>query len=285
MRQICFGLALALGLPGLQAGAATLQVFGGPVGGGCNNVICYSGAPTSGTLSTTGGAAFMNYNASVTGRGLFADFSLFGFKSNRGNLGLRSTDRFTVNQIGPGGATTADITARLRVTGQFGVQDSPVGEVLGGSAIARAFFSAPRNVPGVTILEEAGKDVRVNLDLLEDAVVLPPAVGVDIRPSMTLRVEVGRAFDLEKVLSLSMNFAGKTDDVTGGAAFGESALISFFLPEGFYITSERGYSQGLPADPADPPVIPLPAGGVLLLSALGLLGWASRRRRLTTPTA
>lgn len=36
-----------------------------------------------------------------------------------------------------------------------------------------------------------------------------------------------------------------------------------------------------PVDPTDPSVIPLPAGGVLLLSAFGLMGWASRRRRHT----
>jgi hypothetical protein len=281
MRQICFGLVLALGLPGLQAGAATLSVFGGPVGGGCNNFICYSGEPTSGTLRTTSGEAFMNYNASVNARGMFADFSIFGFAANTGTLSLRSTDVFTVGQIRPGGPTTADITARLRLSGRFGV-----AELEGGGAAARArgraLFTAPRGVPGVTILEEDGKDMIVRIDLLENAVERPPEVGVNIEPRMTLRVEVGRPFSLEKVIELNVGFSNASDDAVGGAAFGESALISFDLPEGYFITSQRGYSQGVPVDPTDPTipsVIPLPAGGVLLLSAFGLMGWASRYRR------
>jgi hypothetical protein len=285
MRQICFGLVLALGLPGLQAGAATLQVFGGPVGGGCNNFICYSGPPTSGTLRTTSGEAFMTYAASVDQNGMYASFGLQGFNSNRGNLDLRSTDRFTVGQIGPGGATTVDITARLRVSGQFGARDGgPGGDILGGLANASAQFTAPRNVPGVTILDESGIFERVLIDLLDDEINVAPMIGVQLAPQMTLRVEVGRAFDLQKILSLSMNFASRTDEATGGASFGRSALISFDLPEGYFITSQRGYSQGVPVDPTDPTdpsVIPLPAGGVLLLSAFGLMGWASRRRRHT----
>lgn len=282
--QICFGLVLALGLPGLQAGAATMTASGGPPLGGCSNVVCYSGPPTSGALSTTDGDAFMRYNASVNARGLFADFSVFGFASNSGELTLRSTDLFTVGQIKPGGPTTLDITAQLLVTGRLGVEgiDKTTGWTATGSA--RAIINTPRGVPGGAVLDGSNTNDSVNVDFTKLSAELPPESGVTLTPWMLLRVEVGRAFELEKRLALDVGFNNASDGATGGAAFGNSALISFDLPEGFFITSQRGYSQGLPADPADPTnpsVIPLPPGGVLLLSALGLMGWASRRRRQT----
>lgn len=270
-RQICFGLALSLGNPAFETDAATLTVFGGPVGGGCNNFACYFGPPTSGTLNTTDGTSFMSYNASVTGRGMFADFSIFGFNPNSGSLGLSSTDVFTINQIGPGGATTVDVTAKLRVSGTFGIANfgSPNGQA---SAQVRARFTAPRGVPGVTILQENARDISVRPNVDKDQVVID--VGVTLEPEITLRVDVGRSFGLETNLFLNLGFFAPSGNATGGAAFGESALISFDLPDGFSITSQRGYSQGVPA-------IPLPAGGALLLSALGMIGWVSRRRRLS----
>ena len=289
VRQICFGLFLALGVPGLQAGAATMTASGGPPLGGCSNVVCYLGPPTSGTLTTQAGepfngAAFMDYNASVNARGMFADFSVFGFASNSGALTLRSSDVFTVGQIQPGGPTTLDITARLLVTGRLGVEgiDKTTDWIALGSA--RAIINTPRGVPGGAVLDGSNTNDSVNVDFTKLSAELPPESGVTLTPWMLLRVEVGRAFELEKRLALDVGFNNASDSATGGAAFGDSALISFDLPEGFFITSERGYSQGLPADPADPTnpsVIPLPPGGVLLLSALGLMGWASRRRRQT----
>ena len=282
IRQICFGLVLALGLPGLQAGAATMTASGGPALGGCSNVVCYLGPPTSGSLSTTDGEAFMRYNASVNARGLFADFSVFGFASNSGELTLRSTDLFTVGQIKPGGPTTLDITARLRVTGRLGVGgiDKSRGWTATGSA--RAIINTPGGVPGGAVLDGSNTNDSVNVDFTKLSAELPPEAGVTLTPWMLLRVEVGRAFELEKRLALNVGFNNASDSATGGAAFGQSALIEFDLPEGFFITSERGYSQGLPVDPTDPidpSVIPLPAGGLLLLSAFGLMGWASRYRR------
>ncbi|MGY6634461.1 MAG: hypothetical protein ACXIU8_12065 [Alkalilacustris sp.] len=286
VRQICFGAVLALGLPALQAGAATLQVFGGPVGGGCNNFICYSGAPTSGTLRTTNATlngaantAFLNFNGSVTGSGLFAAFSLYGFPVNRGNLTLSSTDVFTIGEIRPGGPTTADITVRLRTSGQFGASNlGPSGQVATPSA--RGILALTGGA--ATVLDETRRDVIVRPDLnLGSAVV---NVGVVFAPELELRVVVGEAFTLSTSLSMAIGISGDSDRAIGGAAFGNSALISFDLPEGYFITSERGYSQGLsvdPVDPTNPPVITLPAGGALLLSAFGLMGWASWRRRHT----
>jgi hypothetical protein len=131
-------------------------------------------------------------------------------------------------------------------------------------------------------LDGTRSDVTVRPDLNQNSAVIN--VGVAFAPELDLRVIVGGSFNLLSVMSLSLGISGDSDRAIGGAAFGNSALISFDLPEGYFITSERGYSQGLPidpVDPADPSVIPLPAGGVLLLSAFGLMGWASRRRRHT----
>lgn len=282
IRQICFGLVLALGLPALQASAATLQVFGGPPLGGCSNFVCYSGEPGSGSLVAFIGKdnqnPFISYNASVTNRGLFASFSLMNFSVNQGNLTLRSTDVFTIGTLNTGAPQTVDVTARMRITGQFGATDPQ--EVFSGSGRVRGILGASQPDLRNVTLDRSGADVTISEDLVQDRIVLSP--GISFRPEIDLRVEVGRAFELQSTLSLNLGFQAKTDRATGGANFGNSALISFELPEGYFITSERGYSQGLPVDtvdPADPSVIPLPAGGLLLLSALGFMGWASRRRQ------
>ncbi|MGY6634867.1 MAG: PEP-CTERM sorting domain-containing protein [Alkalilacustris sp.] len=138
-----------------------------------------------------------------------------------------------------------------------------------------AIINTWRGVPGGAVLDGSNTNASDTV-IFADSFVPPPPVGVNLSPSIPLLVEVGRPFEPEKRPALNLNVS----NALKGAAFGVSALIEFDQPKGVFITSERGYSQGVPADLANPSVIPLPASGVLVLLGFGLMGWASRRRHI-----
>lgn len=285
MPKIGLGIICALGLSAQQGEAAVISSLAVEGGTGCGIPVrlCYFGVPNSGSFEHAFGSGehFMHYNASSDARGLFSDFSLFNFSSNSGALTLRSTDVFTITPIGLGGPAFVEVTARLRVSGRFGIEE--LGS--GGSAFASARGIISATQPGVVgniVVDGSNRDKSTGQINLLDPVFIIENPNVILWPELVLLVEVGRAFNLETTMETRLNYSGTSNNAIGGAAFSDSALISFDLPEGYFITSERGYIQGLQdapePDPGDVVAVPLPGTLPMLLTGLLLLGLRGRVR-------
>ena len=282
-RKCCPALALVISMSAPPGIAATLT---GPfsqvtvASSECPGGLCFQGpGDTAGIVLWQAdglpgrqrqGEAFMTYIATSNALGIYAAANVTRFARN-GTVSITGRDVFTVGALDPAMPLMLDIQAVLAVSGLSFIGENadnsqaritsrlsgalPTTTGFGGSA----FTGGTSETTSVILGGRDGDTNRPNAQLITHRLV------------NDITIEVGVPFQLQASLELVQILSWTTGGSFVESDFGNSALISFELPEGYFITSELGYSQGLT-------VIPLPASGLLLLSAFGVMGSLARLR-------
>ena len=204
----------------------------------------------SGSILHSAGVLLARFDTSPAG---------IGFQA-AGSLNVHARDRFTV--AGPDPGATVQITARLRVRGDLFAAGSPAE----ASATVEALLSRSPDgwdsTNGGMGLSTGDAGLFRRRFLPGDPFLTSPTpMPIEIEAVDTFDVVAGEVFQLVYRMHLLGNVRG---DPTSQLLmdFGNSAELSFELPQGYAIESELGYSFT---------AVPLPAALWTLLSALAVL--------------
>ncbi|WP_209425105.1 hypothetical protein [Pararhodobacter sp. SW119] len=287
-RQICTGLTVALGLAGQPGSADTIT---GPTSrvvvtsSECPGQLCRDVFGDSAEIllwpvgNPTRSGAFLSYDASSSAAGIFAS-AVVSNRARNGTVTVYARDVFTLGTLDKTKPETLETTALLNVSGT-------AGEGLGGDGSRfrlRSGISGVRPVAEVSLGSLVGtssiETTSVQLGGLLDGVIQPGVANLSQTPAQDITVTVGVPFQLKIFMELFHVLDWSSPASFVQSSFTNSARVGFDLPEGYFITSARGYSQGLPVAPPPAPTapIPLPAALPMLVAGLALLFGLRRRR-------
>ena len=172
----------------------------------------------------------------------------------------------TYTLIGPAVSSPLAITAHFDVGGTATRRETSTSRVLGGGSVTAKIGNWVANNPfseiqRVFALSIAGDSMPDGLG--------PLSKNFDVQVNRNLLVTPGTPFDL----AWSVRLNGQNGVIMD---FGNSAFISFDLPDGYALTSLGGYSQGLPPVGA----VPEPQHVAVLAAGLIAIAWGVRRKRV-----
>jgi hypothetical protein len=264
------------------------------------------GASVSGSDSTGGGTVA---GGAAVGAGYFRGYTYVSGISTGSGLSAEVSSGFSDSTVvindpaltGTVGTATANIGLQFD---QF--LDATIFDTIGGAAAT--FSSVDICASDACIFRQQQRSVRSDGIVSQSGAISGPA-------TLNFTFTYGTPFRIRGTFTMNAGLVAFGDFADGGGAQG-TAFSSFpasmrwlgidGLSAGAVVSGAIDWSGAAPlpsasdlagvdfsfvssgpvapppppnTDPTNPSVIPLPAGGVLLLSAFGLMGWASRRRR------
>lgn len=156
---------------------------------------------------------------------------------------------------------TLALAAAFAVTSAFAAQAATVNVAAGDQATLDYFTVAPGATETITFYAENPVELTLSYYFFSNALSIQTAV-INV---------FNQAYALEEV-PLTKIWSYAMDDIVGVAV--DTFTLAITNNGDFSISSEISYS----AVPGSLPAVPLPAGGVLLMSALAGLGYAAKRK-------